>query len=134
MTLHPSRKSVSLDELERSYQAPFIRDAIARYIAEFNHPNYSAKRIEQIAENMDSPVTHLPVYHKVKLWLGSKQHHRLMANEFDTIHARPTRSNKHNHSMPGRFDTVLVNTGNGQYVGLDGESIQLLINFLLIIM
>ena len=66
MTHYPTRKAVSLDEIEQAYQAPFIRDAIARYIIQFNNPDYSNARVEQLAANVDSPVTHLPVYHKVK--------------------------------------------------------------------
>ena len=69
---------------------------------------------------MDSPVTHLPVYHKAKLWLGSRQHRRIMANEYDTVHARPGRINQRKKTIPGRFNTVLVNTGNGEYIGLNG--------------
>lgn len=104
----------------RNYQAPFICDAIAQYIVHFNNPEYSNTRIEQMAANVDPPVTSLAVYHKVKLWLGSKSHHRLTANKFDTVHVQPTRRNKYNKVVPGRFDTVLVNTGEGQYTGLKG--------------
>ena len=120
MTVHPTRKAVPLDNIETDYHAPFIRDAIARFIARFNNPDASHQNIEYEAEDIDLPVSSLPVYHKARLWMGSKQHYRLLADEYDIIHAQPKRANRRNRAIPGRFDTVLVNLGYGGYTGLQG--------------
>ena len=42
-----------------------------------------------------------------------------MSDEWETIHAKPSAGVQ----TPGRFDTVLVNTGNGKYTGLYGKYI-----------
>ena len=39
----------------------------------------------------------------------------------NSIHAHPARKDKHGQTIPGRFDTALINDGTGGDTGLDGE-------------
>ena len=113
--------AVHFNTIETEYQAPFIRDALARYVVRFNHPDYTDARVERESAAVNFPFRTLPIYHKAKLWLGSKSHHRLMADEWDVIHARNARIDTRGRPVNGRFDTVLVNTGEGEYTGIQGK-------------
>ena len=39
----------------------------------------------------------------------------------DSIHAHLARKDKHGQTIPGCFDTALINDGTGGDTGLDGE-------------
>ena len=94
---------------------------MAQYIVGFNYPDYTNAQIERDAASFTLPFRSLPVYYKAKLWLGSRAHHHLMANEWDVVHACQARTDTRGRSVTGRFDTVLVNTGTGQYTGIEGK-------------
>ncbi|KAI0343815.1 hypothetical protein BDW22DRAFT_1477302 [Trametopsis cervina] len=123
MTKHPSQKAVPLTELAEAYQAPFIQDALARYITRYCHPTFTSAQIEDRAADLDLPLRSLPVYHKAHFWLGDINHHRLMSDEDDVLHARPARTDKQGKIIPARFDTALINCGTGEYNGIDGYRI-----------
>ncbi|KAI0338542.1 hypothetical protein BDW22DRAFT_1409533 [Trametopsis cervina] len=123
MTKNPTRPHVLFDDIIKDYHAPFIRDALARYIIRFLNPHYSHLQIEAHAIGLDLPFRGLPVYHRIKLWLGDSVQHHLSANEDDVVHARPARLDKYKNSIPGRFDTVLINDGDGEYLGVKGHRI-----------
>ena len=80
----------------------------------------SHQQVQHNAKKYPLPFQTMPVYHKAKFWLGDSKHHRLSSNEYDVIHARPPRQNKRHEHIPGRFDTALVNSGQGNYIGLKG--------------
>lgn len=125
-------KLVSLDDLERKYQAPFIRDNLARFIVEFNHQDDEKKltkaEIEAEADDVDLPTRSLPVYHHAKIWMGDSLHHRLMADENDVVHAQPARRDTHNRKVDARFDTVLVNTNQGSFRGIAGKTLVFIVS------
>ena len=68
------------------------------------------------------PSSSLAVYHRAKIWLGDSQHPQLSSNEFDSIHVEPDHQDKRGRTIPGRFDTVLINDGDGQYIGMNGKA------------
>ncbi|KAI0336980.1 hypothetical protein BDW22DRAFT_1340702 [Trametopsis cervina] len=123
MTKYPSQKAVPLAKLTESYQAPFFEDALARYITRHCNPAFTSAQVEARAADLDLPLRSLPVYHKAHFWLGDRNHHRLMSNEDDVIHAIPERQNKQGKIVPARFDTALVNGGTGEYLGINGYCI-----------
>lgn len=112
---------VHFDKLETEYGATHIVDALAEYIVKFLNPTMSRQQVIWNGARFPLPFRHLAVYHKAKLWLGDSDHHRLSANEWDSIHVRPAYKNKQRQEIAGRFDTVLVNNGQGSYLGLRGE-------------
>jgi hypothetical protein len=118
---HPSRKAVPLPELIDTYSAPFLEDALARFIVRHSNPTFTAAQVEAEASDIDLPLSSLPVYHKVKFWLGDTAHHRTMSDESDIVHAIGPYTNKYGKHIPGRFDTVIVNGGLGQYLGVGGK-------------
>ena len=65
----------------------------------------------------------VPVYHKAKFWLGHKEVHCLQSDEYDVLHAHPSAKDADNNIIPGRFDTAMINTGDGEYVGIKGYQI-----------
>ncbi|PCH41885.1 hypothetical protein WOLCODRAFT_89528 [Wolfiporia cocos MD-104 SS10] len=120
MTKHPSLKSVDFDDIINKYQAILIKDTLAKFIIQFNNPAWTSRQAETHAAGFTLLFNHLAVYHKAKFWLGDQQHPRLASDEYGVIHAKPGHINSKQKSVPGRFDTVLVNTGSGLYSGLKG--------------
>ncbi|KAF5331292.1 hypothetical protein D9758_018497 [Tetrapyrgos nigripes] len=58
------------------------------------------------------PISSVPVFHRIKfLW------HDFFTNTLstaDSIHAQPSRHDKRNHIVPGRFDTALIHINDSQ--------------------
>ena len=121
MTKHPSRKAVPFEELRNEYSAPFIEDALARFIVRHNNPTWTKAQIEASANDVDLPFRTLPVYHHAKFWLGDTGHYRLLSTEMDTVYAIHARKDKLGRPLAAEFDTVLVNDGSGEYIGVAGE-------------
>lgn len=120
MTKRPTRRAVHFNDIVQQYGATFIRDAIARYVVKFNNPDLSWNQVETRASYVNLLFQKLQIYHKVKLWLGNNMHHRLSSDEFDVVHAKSSHKNKYGQDIPGRFDTVLVNDGTGEFIGIKG--------------
>ncbi|THH15756.1 hypothetical protein EUX98_g9415, partial [Antrodiella citrinella] len=117
MTKHPSKKLVRFEALANDYGAPFFVEALARYTVSHCHPEYSNAQVDA-ASDFDFPFRSVSVYHKAKFWLGDVNFHRLSSDEFDVVHATPSRRTKRGRIVDGQFDTVLVNDGDGMYIGV----------------
>jgi hypothetical protein len=112
MPRHPTLKAVTLEKIVDQYGAPFFRDALARFIVETTMPTLTARQIEAAANDIFLNFRTLPVYHTVKFW---NENAEMQGDTVDSIHVRPSRRNKRlGCNVPGRFDTVLVNDGNGK--------------------
>lgn len=61
------------------------------------------------------------MFHKAKFWLGDAKNPRLSSDEFSVVQATPARADKRGRPVDGRFDTVMVNDGDGEYTGVAGE-------------
>jgi hypothetical protein len=121
MTKGPSCKAVQLTDIMNAYSAPFFKDALARFVVSHFNPTLTRAQVQVQASHIHMPMRTLPVYHKAKFWLGDLTQHRMMSDETDVVHAVPARVNKYNNPIPARFDTVLVNNGQGEYLGVDGK-------------
>ena len=121
MTKHPSRSNVSFEKLRNDYGALYIDDAIARYVAEHENPHATPAQIERIARGIDLHFSKVNVFHKAKFWLGHNDEHPLSANEFDTLYAKPERTNTKGDYVPGRFDMALVNEKQVETIGIEGH-------------
>ncbi|KAG1880264.1 hypothetical protein C8R48DRAFT_767066 [Suillus tomentosus] len=106
LTKHPSAKAVPIQRLISDYGAIYFREALARYIAQQNHLNetLSRRHLENLAANVVLPFRSVAVHHKIN------------------VHAKPGRagSSQQDDAVPTRFDTVLVNDGTGDSVGVKG--------------
>ncbi|KAJ6550698.1 hypothetical protein B0H10DRAFT_2169918 [Mycena sp. CBHHK59/15] len=115
MTKHPSQKSVSFNTLVQDYGATYFRDAIARYVVATNNPGFSAREVETYSSNLSMPFRAVPVYHKIKYVTES-----LPDVIVDSVHVKPAGKNSRGAHVPARFDTVLVNDGDGKDTSVDG--------------
>jgi hypothetical protein len=111
MTKRPSQKAVPLATIANKYSAPFISAALARFISRYVNPTYTRAQADAYANGVDLPTRKLAVYHKAHFSLADPGHFQLMSNEDDVVHATPARIDKRGKTIPGRFDTVLVNVG-----------------------
>ena len=115
--------SVKFSVLEEEYGATHIQSALAYYIVKHNNPTYTHEEIEAAIDDIHFPFKTLDVYHQVKLWLGHSKLHPLSSNEYDVVHAKPTRKNRKQQILPSRFDTVLVNEGVSKTIGITGHRV-----------
>ena len=122
MTKHPSRKAVSFDTLQKDYKASMFRQALSHYVLKHQNPTASYQEIEKMIPDFPLHFDKVPVYHKARFWLGNETTHKLQSNEYDVVHTRPERKET-NKDIPARFDTVLVNSGMGEYIGVKDHRI-----------
>ncbi|KAI0334245.1 hypothetical protein GY45DRAFT_1243251 [Cubamyces sp. BRFM 1775] len=114
MTRHPSVKAVSWHDASTKYGAPYIRDALTRYVVSLKHPNLSDAQVELACGAVFFNFRAMPVFHKIRFNL--RNNHTLgvtTSNTSDTAHIRPSRRGKHGGDVPARFDTVLVRVPPG---------------------
>ena len=122
MTKHPTRKAVSFDLIEANYKASMFRYALSHYVLKQQNPTYPYNEIENMISDFHLHFDAVSVYHKARFWLGDRETHQLQSNEYDVVHSRPARMEK-DKEIPARFDTVLVNSGNGAYIGVKDHRI-----------
>ncbi|KIK78447.1 hypothetical protein PAXRUDRAFT_325404 [Paxillus rubicundulus Ve08.2h10] len=122
MTKHPSAKAVPLDHIIHDYGATHFRAALARYVVMLSQPDARTRQqVERAAAHIYLPFTSVSVFYKIKFNVvctdGSKDNATV-----DSVHVRPECKDQRGKNIPGRFDTVLVNTGDGGDRGVAGES------------
>ena len=120
MAKHPTVRSVPIDRLIKDYGARYFRPALARYIALANEPNLTCAQLEARLRGTRMPFSSVPVWHRIK-YLCEDPVSRTTVTA-DSIHVRPATIDSHGHTIPGRFDTALVNEGTGGETGVEGES------------
>ncbi|KAH8996568.1 hypothetical protein EDB83DRAFT_2509885 [Lactarius deliciosus] len=91
MTLHPTVKAVMFDELAAGYGAVDFQDALADFIALINYPGASAAMLRTRAADTLLPFRSVPNSEIV-----------------DSAVIRPEQKDGRRHTVPQRFDTVLV--------------------------
>lgn len=123
MTKHPSVAAVSLDKLRKEYGAHNIKAALARFIVQYQHPEFTEKnQIEHAASSFHLPLVKLAVYHRIKYVSHNVQAlDPLVQHVVDSIHVEPERYDKYRNLIPGQFDTVVVNFNNGGDTGVKGS-------------
>ncbi|KAH9038021.1 hypothetical protein EDB83DRAFT_2228544 [Lactarius deliciosus] len=106
MTLHPSTKATSFDDLAVRYGAVEFQDALADFIAQTNHPDTSTANLRALAADTLIPFQSVPTYHKIKF--QSNGHHEVV----DAIHVWPEQMDSRGRRIPSCFDTVLIRNGS----------------------
>ncbi|KAH9011763.1 hypothetical protein EDB85DRAFT_1878270, partial [Lactarius pseudohatsudake] len=102
MARNPSLKAVSFNNLADKYRALDFQDALADFIAQFNHPRASATALRALAEDTLLPFRHVPVFHKIK-FVSTPD---LVI--IDAVHVRPDQRDARGRTIPSHFDTVIV--------------------------
>ncbi|KAF7366470.1 hypothetical protein MSAN_00904000 [Mycena sanguinolenta] len=124
MSKHPTHKSVKFSTLETTYGASFFRDALSRYVVGLIEPELSAAQIEREANSFDVPFNAVPVFQRIKFTTSDPYAKRGTADSVvDSIHVQPQKVLQNGDIVPGRFDTALVNMGNGNKTGTEGYRI-----------
>ena len=108
LTVHPSEKGVSFEDLATRYGAIDFQDALADFITQHNHPDLSANAARTRADNTLIPFQKVSVFHKIKFADRANDPNR---NIVDVIHVRPESCNQRGTINPGRFDTGLAKNG-----------------------
>ncbi|KAJ6479726.1 hypothetical protein C8R45DRAFT_1054433 [Mycena sanguinolenta] len=121
MTKHPTLKAVKINSLISDYGAHAFRDALARFIVQFNNPTLTRAQIEAQSSSVALHFNRVPVYHRIKFitedpyTAGGPED-----SVVDSIHVQPAKTVRSGKQLPGRFDTALVNDGSGGLAGVGG--------------
>ncbi|KAJ6596504.1 hypothetical protein B0H10DRAFT_1828268, partial [Mycena sp. CBHHK59/15] len=124
MPKHPTHKAVKFTTLETMYGAPFFRDALTRYIVQLTDPELSSAQIEREARSFDVTFNAVPVFQRIKFSTSDPYANDGPTDSIvDSIHVQPRKVLKNGDDVPARFDTALVNTGQGGKAGTTGYRI-----------
>jgi len=120
MAKHPTVRAVLIDRLIKDYGAIYFRPALARFIALTNEPNLTRTQLEARLHGIRMPFGSVPVWHRIKYLREDPVSGATVTA--DSIHVRPATIDTRGRTVPGRFDTALVNEGTGGDTGVEGES------------
>ncbi|KAJ6447623.1 hypothetical protein C8R45DRAFT_1115782 [Mycena sanguinolenta] len=124
MAKNPTRKAVKFTALETLYGATFFRDARARYITQLTDPTLTRAQIERGANSFHLPFNKVPVFQNIKFTtLDPYGNAGPTGSIVDSVHVHPIKILANGNEVPARFDTALVNTGNGGNSGTKGYRI-----------
>jgi hypothetical protein len=115
----PSKRSVRIPALIEDYGAVHFKIALARFVSRLNNPEFTAAQLERSLWDVCIPLQRFPVWHRIKY--RRQDAYTTVTSTVDSIHCRPATTDSHNHPAPSRFDTALINLGDGQITGIDGE-------------
>ena len=76
-------------------------------------------QLERALWDICLPFQRLPVWHQLKFLCLDPA--TSVEQTADSIHAHPARKDLCGRTIPGRFDTALINDGTGRDTGLHGE-------------
>ncbi|KAI0038919.1 hypothetical protein FA95DRAFT_1659085, partial [Auriscalpium vulgare] len=110
----PSKKSASFARLKAAYGAVDFQTALARHIIRERNPTLSERQVSNVAHGINLPFRLVATYHKIKFTNPDAQEVEDGPESRDAVHIRPAHPGSRGRSVPGRFDTVIVNTGEGQ--------------------
>jgi hypothetical protein len=123
MTKHPTHKAIRINSLITDYGAILFRDALSRFVVQFNNPTFSRAQIENESASINLHFNRVPVYHRIKYTTEDPYTAGgPLDSVVDSIHVQPRKILSNGKDLPGRFDTALVNDGSGGITGVAGES------------
>ncbi|KAJ3996010.1 hypothetical protein F5050DRAFT_1799862 [Lentinula boryana] len=103
--------------IEWMYGATFFKAVLARFVIQLQRPNLSGARLDDAASGLFLGVSHVSSYHRIKYICQDVFTGR--SSTADSIHVQPSRKGNYGCTVPGRFDTVLVNVSDSRSVPLD---------------
>ncbi|KAH9037406.1 hypothetical protein EDB83DRAFT_2648142 [Lactarius deliciosus] len=107
LTMHPSEKGVTFENLSNRYGAVDFQDALADFIVQHNYPELSASASWRRADNTLIPFQRVSVFHKIKF----AHHDDPDKRTIDVIHIQPEGHDRHGLVNPRQFDMGLVKNG-----------------------
>ncbi|KAF7374211.1 hypothetical protein MSAN_00303300 [Mycena sanguinolenta] len=122
MTKFPTQKAVRINTLISDYGAISFRDAMARFIVQFNNPALSRTQIEAEAASVVLPFGRVPVFHRIK-YLAEDPYKAGGPDDtvVDSIHVQPQKTIRNGNIIPARFDTAIINDGSGKLTGVTAQ-------------
>jgi hypothetical protein len=122
MSKHPTLKAVSVNDIQEKYGAIHFLGALARFIIQYQHPDYTKNQIETAASSFHLPITKVSVFHRIKYVSHDVYSMDPLAEQVvDSIHVEPGQYDRYGNLIPGRFDTAIINFNNGGEVGVQGK-------------
>lgn len=111
MAKHPSKKSVTLNDIKVIYGAEHFETALACFISLYWNPGFTATQVRQTAAEIYIPPYRLPLYHRLKfITRDPYQLNPSKATVVDSIHVEPE-----------RFDTAVISSdGKCSLAGVEG--------------
>lgn len=113
-------KWVTFTSLADDYGAIHFQAAMAHFVVHIMQADLTVRQAEDAACNVNLPFQSVTVFHKV--WYNTVDDAGILGHAtVDAIHARPARHSRHSRRVPARFDTALINLGNGRKLGVEGD-------------
>ncbi|KAF7358613.1 hypothetical protein MSAN_01200000 [Mycena sanguinolenta] len=120
MPKFPTVKSVKISRLVDAYGAKYFRKALVEFIVHHSNPTFSLAQVEAASQSIHLPFNVVAVFHRIKFTTPDPYAAGGTINSVvDAVHVQPAHQS-HSQHIPGRFDTVLVNNGNGGLTGVEG--------------
>ena len=88
LSINPTVRAVTLDNLELNYGATHFRTALQHYVLLSNYPNILRAELEHRLDNVRIPFTRLPVWHRIKFLRKDPVTDKNLTA--DSIHCRPS--------------------------------------------
>ena len=109
MAKHPTHRGVPIDDICTNYGATDFIPALSRFIAQYQHPDYSKAQVEALSESIHVPFSKISVFHCLKFF----SYDAYSLNPLDevvtnSIHVDPAHFNKYGKEVPGQFDTAVI--------------------------
>jgi len=109
MTKHPTHRGVPIEVVCTKYGATQFIPALSRFIAQYQHLEYSKAQVETASNSIHIPFSKVSVFHRLK-FVSYDVHSLNPLNELvvDSIHIDPVHFDKYRNVIPGRFDTAVI--------------------------
>lgn len=126
MTRNPSARGVELDDIALNYGAEDIRNALAIFIAKWKNTSLHGARLDVAAASINLPMRSLSVFHKIRFSASDQYDVHGEYSFTDVAHAKPASTSvslqgRTTRAVSARFDTVLVDRGDGGIIGVKGN-------------
>ncbi|KAF8815656.1 hypothetical protein BYT27DRAFT_7224873 [Phlegmacium glaucopus] len=109
MTKHPTHRSIPIKVVCTKYGATQFIPALSRFIAQYQHPEYSKAQVEIASNSIHIPFSKVSVFHRLK-FVSYDIYSLNPLDEIvvDSIHVDPVHFDKYRNVVPGRFDTAVI--------------------------
>ncbi|KAF8810235.1 hypothetical protein BYT27DRAFT_7253823 [Phlegmacium glaucopus] len=109
MAKHPTHQGVPIEVIHTKYGAMQFILALSRFVAQYQHPEYSKAQVEATSTSIHIPFSKISVFHRLK-FISYDVYSLNPLDEIvvDSVHTDPVHFDKYDNVVPGRFDTVVV--------------------------
>jgi hypothetical protein len=115
MAKHPTRRGIPIDDICANYGATDFIPSLSRFIAQYQHPDYSKVQVEALSESIHVPFSKISVFHRLKfISYDAYSLNPLDEVVTDSIHVEPAHTDKYGKVVPGRFDTAIIQFRDAQ--------------------